>query len=171
MFDTMTLTKALGGFCGALLVFLLGGWLAETIYHNAHGDHEQAYYVEVPGADDGHQEVVEDGPDFATLFASADADAGASAFRACQSCHAIADSVNGTGPHLYGIVGRPVQAVEGFRYSGALISVNDVWTPEELNAFITNPRSYAPGTSMSYNGMRDAQDRANLIAYLDSLDG
>jgi cytochrome c len=48
--------------------------------------------------------------------------------------------------------------------------VVDVWTPEQLNAFLVGPKAYAPGTSMGYNGMRKIEDRANLIAYLDSLD-
>lgn len=172
MFDTMTLTKALGGFCGALLVYLLGGWFAETIYHHGgYGDSEQAYYVELPEVEGATEEVVEEGPDFATLFASADAAAGQALYRGCQSCHSLEQGTNGTGPYLHGIVGRPVQSVDAFDYSGALIAVNDVWTPEALNAFIANPRGYADGTSMNYNGMRDAQDRADLIAYLDSIDG
>jgi cytochrome c len=66
-----------------------------------------------------------------------------------------------------------VQAAEGYAaYSGALIAANpDAWTPEALNAFLENPKGYASGTSMTYNGMRKVEDRANLIAYLDSLDG
>jgi cytochrome c len=75
-----------------------------------------------------------------------------------------------TGPSLYGVVGRDVGSVDGFNYSGSLSAVADVWTPENLNAFLENPRGYAPGTSMSYNGMRNIEDRADLIAYLDSLD-
>ncbi len=78
MLDTMTLTKALGAFCGAFLVFLLGSWGAETIYgqHEAgHGEEmAQAYSIEVVGAETG--EAAEEGPDFATLLASADAGRG-----------------------------------------------------------------------------------------------
>ncbi|WP_085865408.1 c-type cytochrome [Pseudooctadecabacter jejudonensis] len=171
MFDTMTLTKALGGLCGTLLVFLLGGWVAEGIYHSGghgHGDHAQSYTIEVASADDAAEEV-DEGPAFAEVYAAASAADGESQWRACSACHALEDGVNGVGPHLYGIVGRDVAAVDGYGYSGNLIAVNDVWTAEELNAFLEKPSSYAPGTAMGYNGMRRIEDRANLIAYLATI--
>ena len=87
-------------------------------------------------------------------------------FRACQACHSLEAGKNGTGPYLHGVVGRPVESATGYEYDGTLIAVNDVWTPEEINAFITNPKEYAPGTKMAYAGMRDPVDRANLIAFL-----
>lgn len=174
MFDTMTLTKVIGAICGTLLIFLLGGWFAEVVYHSGSGghgdDHAMAYVIHAE--EDGAEEVVEEGPSFEEVFASADPAAGEGLFRACQSCHAVEQGVNGTGPYLYGVVGREVGVAEGFAaYSGALSEVADVWTPENLNLFLENPRSYAPGTSMGYNGMRKIEDRANLIAWLDSLDG
>lgn len=173
MFDTMTWTKIVGGFCGAFLVFLLGGWAAKEIYAGGgHGEGEQAYVIEVASTGAGTEEVVEEGPPFADLLAVADAAAGEATFgRACGGCHKIEDGVNGTGPHLYGLVNRPVQAVADFEYSGALIAVIDVWTPDSLNSFITDPGAYADGTKMTYNGMRSAQDRANVIAYLASIGG
>ncbi|PVA07487.1 c-type cytochrome [Thalassorhabdomicrobium marinisediminis] len=170
MFDTMTLTKVIGALCGTLLVFLLGGWAAETIYHGGgHGEHEQAYVIPVAGGDEG-EEPAEEGPAFEEFYAEASAADGESLWRACSACHQLEDGANGVGPHLYGVVGRDVASVDGFNYSGSLIAVNDVWTPEELNHFLENPRGYAPGTAMTYNGMRKIEDRANLIAYLDSLD-
>ena len=68
-------------------------------------------------------------------------------------------------------MGRAVDAAEGFgAYSGALEQVADVWTPENLFGFLENPRGYAPGTTMGFAGLKDPQDRADLIAYLDSID-
>jgi cytochrome c len=170
MFDTMTITKAVGGFCGALLVFMLGGWFAETIFSRGHGGghgHEvAAYVIEVEGADSEDAAPAEEGPSFEELFAVADPAAGERAFRACQSCHSLESGKNGTGPYLHGVVGRPVETAVGFEFDGALIAVNDVWTPESLDAFIANPKEYAPGTKMAYPGMRDPVDRANLIAFL-----
>ena len=78
--------------------------------------------------------------------------------------------MHGVGPSLHGVVGRDIASVEDFSYSGALQDLEGDWTPEALNAFLENPRSYAPGTAMSYGGMRDVEDRAAMIAYLDSLD-
>ncbi|MEY1554205.1 cytochrome c family protein [Yoonia sp. R2331] len=172
MFDTMTMTKALGGFCGALLVFLLGGWAAEIIYHGGGGhhgeDHAQGYLIEVAGADET-EEVVEE-IDFAEVMASASAEDGEGLWRNCQSCHALEPGKHGTGPALYGVVDRQVAFYDDFNYSGALVAVAETWTAENLNAFLENPKGYAPGTAMGYNGMRKIEDRADLIAYLDSLD-
>ena len=107
---------------------------------------------------------------FADLWAAADPAAGEGVYRNCRSCHAIEPGVNGTGPTLYGVVGREVDSVPGFNYSGALEEVVQVWEPEELFHFLENPRGYAPGTAMTYSGLKPAEDRVNLIAYLDSLD-
>ena len=171
MFDTMTMTKAIGGLCGTLLIFLLGAWLSEEIYHRGGNgkDHQQAYVIEVEDAGGEAEEVVEEEP-FSVVFASASAEDGESLWRGCRSCHALEPGQHGTGPALAGVVNRPVQFYDDFNYSGTLIEAAEVWTPEELNAFLENPRGYAPGTAMSYYGMRDVEDRANLIAYLDSVD-
>lgn len=172
MFDTMTMTKVLGALCSTLLVFLLGGWAAELIYHGSggHDDHEQAYVIEVEGEEAAEAEVVAEVP-FEELFAAASAADGEAVFRNCRACHSVEAGQNGTGPYLHGVVGRGVGSADGFNYSGALSEAAEVWTPEELNAFLLDPKGYAPGTSMSFNGLRSAEDRANLIAYLDSLDG
>ncbi len=172
MFDTMTMTKLVGGLCSTFLVFLLGAWLADEIYHpGGHGKyHEQAYVIEVEGAEGEAEEEVEE-VDFAVVFASASAADGEGLWRGCRSCHALESGQHGTGPALYGVVNRPVEFYDDFNYSGALIEAADVWTPENLNAFLENPRGYAPGTAMGYNGMRKIEDRANLIAYLATIGG
>lgn len=169
MFDTMTTTKIIGGLCSTFLVFLLGAWLAEEVYHSGGHGHEQAYVIEVE-EEGGVEEVVEEVP-FSVVFASASASEGEGLWRSCRSCHALESGQHGTGPALYGVVNRPVQFYDDFGYSGALIEAADVWTPENLNAFLENPRGYAPGTAMSFNGMRNVEDRANLIAYLASIGG
>ncbi|MGR3713352.1 MAG: c-type cytochrome [Shimia sp.] len=176
MFDTMTMTKAVGAVCGALLIFLLGSWAAESIYHTGPSGHghdghaEQAYVIEVEG-DDGPAAEVEEGPSLEELMASADADKGAKVFSKCKACHKLEDGNNGLGPHLYGVVDRAVGAVDGFGYSGALVAVAQTWSPENLNEFLTNPKGFAPGTKMSFSGLRKDTDRANLIAYLQTIGG
>lgn len=167
MFDTMTFTKIASSLCAALLIFLLGKWAAEELYAGGHGD-EQSYVI-----DTGVEEV-EEGVDevpFAEVLASADIGEGAKVFRKCSACHKVEQGANATGPYLYGVVGRPVDSADGYAsYSGALEEVTDVWTPEALNGFLENPKSYAPGTSMGFNGLPKVEDRADVIAYLDSLD-
>ncbi len=173
MLDTMTMTKLAGAVCGALLIFLLGNWVAEEMYKmgGGHGDdHSQAYIIDT-GSDDHGSDAQEEGPDFALLMAEADEGKGAKVFGKCKACHKLEDGANSTGPHLYGIVGRDVSTVDGFGYSGALVAVAQNWGIDELNAFLENPKSYAPGTKMSFSGLSKPADRANLIAYLDMTDG
>ncbi|MBT8474176.1 MAG: c-type cytochrome [Alphaproteobacteria bacterium] len=167
MFDTMTVTKAVGSICAAFLVLLLGKWAAEGLYHvGGHGKHaEQAYSIDTGEEDHGAEDVVEE-VDFGPIFASASAEDGENLWRACRSCHALEAGKNGTGPYLTGVVGRAKGAAQGYAYSEAMASQEGEWTPENLQLFLENPREYTPGTKMAYNGMRDIEDRANLIAYL-----
>ncbi|WP_435141013.1 c-type cytochrome [Pseudopelagicola sp. nBUS_19] len=176
MFDTMTMTKVLGAFCGSLLIYLLGAWAAEAIYHtgpSGHGDGhaQQAYSIEVETADEDDTDVAEEGPSFEELLAKADVGKGAKVYSKCKACHKLEDGANATGPHLYGVVGRTVGSVPGFGYSGNLVAVADTWSPENLDAFLENPKGYAPGTKMSFSGLKKESDRANLIAYLSSVGG
>ncbi|MEZ5750405.1 MAG: cytochrome c family protein [Paracoccaceae bacterium] len=169
MFDTMVITKAVAGLCAALLFLLVGKWVAETIYMPAHTEEHVAIYP-VHGGDEGHgaaEEAPAEAIDVMALYANADAAAGEGLWRNCRSCHAL-DGRDGTGPHLNGVVGRGIDAVDGFNYSGALLAMGDTWTVEALFAFLENPRSMAPGTRMSYSGMRSPTDRVNLIKYLES---
>ena len=172
MFDTMTMTKILGAFCGALLVYLLGAWAAESLYHTGgghggEGEHaKQGYVIEIETADAG--EAVEEGPSLEELLASADLGKGTKVFGKCKACHKLEDGANATGPHLFGIVDRAVGAADGFGYSGALVAVADVWTAENLDGFLESPKGFAPGTKMGFSGLKKPADRANLIAYLQS---
>jgi cytochrome c len=169
MFDTMTITKAGGALCGSLLVFLLGGWAAEGLYHTGggHGDEVVQGYVIDTGAEETETAVEE--VDFATLYAAADAAAGEKVFAKCKACHKV-DGNDGTGPHLNGVVDRAKAASAGFGYSDALKAMADTaWSPENLYAFLENPRGYAPGNKMSFAGLPKSEDRVNLIAYLATL--
>lgn len=171
MFDTMTMTKVLGGVCGSLLVFLLGSWAADLIYHGGggHGDeHAQAYVIEVAQAETAEVEEVEE-VDFAAVMAAADIAKGEKLFSKCRACHKLDDGANSTGPHLYGLVGRDIGGVDGFGYSDVLAGNDDVWSAENLNGFLEKPKDWAPGTKMGFAGLKNIQDRANLIAYLATI--
>ncbi|MDQ2089573.1 c-type cytochrome [Marimonas arenosa] len=173
MFDTMTSTKIIGAFCGSLLILMLGKWAAESLYSmgGGHGDeHHAAYVIEVEGGDDHGAEEEEAGPTLEELLAEADVAKGAKVFGKCKACHKIEDGANATGPHLFGVVGRTIGSVAGFGYSGNLNQVGEIWDAAALNAFLISPKAAAPGTSMSFGGLKKDTDRADLIAYLDSLD-
>lgn len=175
MFDTMTLTKAGGALCGALLIFLLGNWVAESLYTSGGGhggeDHAASGYVIAVEEDAPAEEEEVEAVPFADLLAAADAEKGAKSWSKCKACHKLEDGVNSTGPHLYGVVGRPVAAIDGFKYSDALTGLGGDWTPEELNAWLENPKAYAPGNKMTFKGFKKETDRANLIAYLQTIGG
>ena len=162
----MTFTKIVGSFCGALLIFLLGKWAAETLYHvgGAHGEEVAVYVIETGEEEASTEEVVE--VNFDTMIETADAGAGERVFGKCRACHKLEAGENAAGPYLYNVVGRDVGAAQGFNYSGALSAVADVWTPENLYYFLENPRGWAPGTSMGFAGLNKSEDRQNLIAYL-----
>jgi cytochrome c len=107
------------------------------------------------------------------LIASADVERGKAVTKACAACHNFEKGgPNGVGPNLYDVVGRKKESHAGFTYSGTLSAHGgDTWTFAELNKFLWKPKAYAPGTKMSYIGIKKPEDRAALLAYLRSLDG
>jgi cytochrome c len=90
--------------------------------------------------------------------------------RLCSSCHIVtAEGRRGVGPTLWNVVGRKSGTVEGFRYSTANQNANIVWSPEILDKYLTNPRAVVPGTTMAFAGIKNDAERANVIAYLQTL--
>ncbi|MEP2781637.1 MAG: cytochrome c family protein [Pseudoruegeria sp.] len=172
MFDTMTLTKITAGLCGSLLIFLLGGWVGESLFHTGggHGDHgdEHAtgYLIEVASSDTAEVEV---GPSFTELLATADVAKGEKVFGKCKACHKLEDGANGTGPTLFNVVNRDIGSVAGFGYSATLAEMEGNWEYDSLDGFLTNPKKYAAGTKMAFAGLKKVQDRANLVAYLETI--
>ena len=109
-------------------------------------------------------------PSIDTLFASADLTKGQAVFQQeCSACHSIAKGGhNGFGPNLYGIVGAKAFSVAGFTYSSAVqAKAGQPWTPDALSDWLKAPNSYAPGTAMSFAGIKNDQTRADVIAYLN----
>jgi len=104
------------------------------------------------------------------LFANADPAAGKDGVRVCSACHVFEEGgPNRVGPNLYGVVGREVASVEGFRYSQALQEYGGKWTYGRLNCYLKDPSACVPGNKMTYAGVKDDAKRANIIAYLASL--
>ena len=93
---------------------------------------------------------------------------GRAVFARCAACHDATTGANRVGPSLKGVVGRRAASVPGFAYSAGLKGKNVTWTPAALDAFITSPTRYAPGTRMAI-AVPDPKDRADLIAYLTTL--
>ena len=101
-------------------------------------------------------------------LAKADAAKGAQVFTKCGSCHnADKGGANGLGPNLWGVIGEPVGKGHGFGFTPALASKGGTWDWHTLDAWLTSPKTFAPGTKMSFPGLSNPQDRANVIAYLN----
>lgn len=99
-----------------------------------------------------------------------DAAAGEKTARRCQACHDFTENGEAKiGPALWGIVGQDIASAEGFKYSEALVSKDGVWDAANLDAFLAAPKDWAEGTKMAFAGLRKEEDRANIIAYLNSL--
>lgn len=87
----------------------------------------------------------------------------------CSTCHAVVAERNVIGPSLFGVVGRKAGTVPNFHYSAANKASGETWDAGSLDKYLTAPRQVVPGTTMTYPGVKDAQKRADLIAYLATL--
>lgn len=100
-------------------------------------------------------------------FNAGDPAHGKAIFARCQSCHSLEKGgPDIVGPDLWGLFGRKAGGRKGYSYSEALKSANFTWDAPHLDQWLTDPRSYRPGTKMSFVGLRDAHDRVDVIAYL-----
>jgi cytochrome c len=113
-----------------------------------------------------------DAPAAAVSFASLTGDAtkGGKVFAQCMACHSIKEGENRLGPSLHGIIGRTSGQVAGFSYSAANKASGFVWAKEKLFDYLEAPQKMIPGTKMNFMGLKAAQDRADVIAYLDAND-
>ncbi|MGY4399106.1 cytochrome c [Sphingomonas sp. UYAg733] len=151
----------LAAFGAALGLSIVGG----MVYH-AEAPEKPGYPIEGAEAEGsgGAAEVP-----IATLLAAADPAKGADVFKKCTACHTIAQgAANGIGPNLYGTLGEGIaEGKAGFAFSDALKSHGGKWGFDEMNTWLTSPRKFANGTKMTFAGLGNAQDRANVIAYLN----
>lgn len=104
---------------------------------------------------------------FGAPYTQADLENGERVFRRCAACHTLPEGArNLVGPNLHGVFGREAGTVEGFRYSDAVQNADFEWTPDRLEEWLANPREFLPGNRMAFPGLRDEQDRHDVIAYL-----
>lgn len=137
---------------------------------------EEAATEEAPAEEAASEEVSEeatatdnpmatkDGVDYASL--TGDAAAGKKVFAQCRTCHVTDPGVNRTGPSLAGIVGRKAGSVEGYKYSEANKNAGITWSEEQMYVYLEDPQKAIPKTKMIFAGLPDAQNRADVIAYL-----
>ena len=154
-------------------IVALGASIFSGLYFHAdkpESPEKMGYFIE--GAAEGGDS---DKPtyDLGTVLANADVSKGEKVFAKCTSCHTINQGgPNGIGPNLYGTIGVPMgEGKNGYAFSSALSGHGGNWTYENLDHWLTSPRSFAPGTKMSFAGLSNPQDRADVIAYLKANGG
>jgi cytochrome c len=147
------------------IIALGGGIVSSKLFHTERPEPMGYAIAGVEAEGEGAAE----GPSLNALLASADVAAGEKVFAKCVACHTINQGgANGIGPNLHGTVGKPLGGHAGFAYSDALKSVGGTWTFEQMDKWLTSPRTFANGTKMSFAGLSKPEDRANVIAYLNS---
>ncbi|WP_367114430.1 cytochrome c family protein [uncultured Altererythrobacter sp.] len=122
--------------------------------------------VEEPSAPAADDVATLDGTTLADF--TGEAAAGEKTFMQCASCHVVEPGVNRVGPSLAGIVGRAAGSIDGYNYTEANANSGITWTPEKMFQYLEDPRRVIPGTKMAFAGLKDGQDRANVIAYLQT---
>lgn len=174
--DSFEFNKIAGALLGSFLLIMALGIVSNDIIFTEKESAMAGYELpEAAGDDHGggeSHEVVEE-ISIAELLESADVAKGQKAFKKCAACHtAVEGGANKVGPNLYDIVGSAVGDTGGFAYSkafGALSSEGKTWSYEDLAAFLTKPKAFAPGTKMGFAGIKKGKDRANMLAYLQTL--
>ena len=147
-------------------IVLLGASLVAGEYFKAERPEKMGYPIAGVVEEGDGGEAAE--PPIAALLQTADAGAGEAVFRKCAACHTVNQGgANQLGPNLWGTVGAQVAHVAGYNYSDALRGKGGTWTFEAMNDWLRSPRQFAPGTKMTFAGLSNPEERANLIAYLN----
>ena len=156
----------LGAMGAALGLSIVSG----MVFQSEKKPEKMGYPIEAPADAGGGEAAAADVP-IASLLGTADPAKGAEVFKKCAACHTIAQgAANGIGPNLYATVGEAIATGKGgFAFSDALKAKGGKWDFDSLNAWLTNPRAFASGTKMTFAGLTNAQDRANVIVYLNSM--
>jgi cytochrome c len=169
--DSFELNKIAGAVLGTGLFLVALNITAEAIFAPQHPT-KPGFEIEVkpqaaatsPGTPAAPEESIE------KLLASATVERGESVAKACAACHNFQNGgPNGIGPNLFGVVGRPRASAPGFNYSDAIKAKGGEWSIEDLNKFLTSPKDFVPGTKMTFAGLPRGSQRADVIAYLNSL--
>jgi cytochrome c len=173
--NSFELNKIMGAVFGALML-ALGLNILSGIVFTPTKPAVPGYDLPVPevAANTGGGPAAPAAEPLPILLAKADVGRGTAAAKKCASCHTFdKGQANRVGPNLYGIVDDSKAHAEGFGYSAALkdrAGKGEKWTYDSLYAFLENPRGYLQGTTMAFAGIKAPQERADIIAYLRSLD-
>ncbi len=176
------LNKIIGAILLASMVAMVSGFVAMGLYTGSigeHGHHEEKRGYTIAGADtaeaggESAAATPEAPVDIMPLMAGADIEAGKAQLKKCTACHTFDQGgKNGVGPNQWGLFGAACGHRTDYSYSDAIKAMHGKgmkWDEQTLSDFLANPKKYAPGNKMSFAGIKNPQDRANLIAYLKTL--
>jgi cytochrome c len=170
--DSIEINKAIAAVLVAGIVFFLSGTIGVVLVHEKPLK-QTAIKIDVPeAASPPGQPAAPQLAPIAPLLAKADPATGEADTKklGCTACHSFNEGGKaGVGPNLYNVVGGPHAHMQGFDYSAALKSKSGPWTFDELNEWLRLPSAYAPGTRMSFAGIKNDQERADVIDYLRTL--
>jgi len=173
MSDELGFNKIAGAVLATGLAIFGLGELSNIIFEY-HPPAKAGYAITIAAEDTGGPAAVPELPiDWGTELPKADVAAGKVVATKCQACHNLDQGgPNMTGPNLYGVLGRQPGTHPGFAYSDAMKAFGQshpVWDYAHINDFITGPQNYLDGTKMTFVGLKQRQDRINVIAYLHTL--
>ncbi|MGC1778806.1 MAG: cytochrome c family protein, partial [Xanthobacteraceae bacterium] len=173
--DSFEINKVLGALLGACLILVAMHIASEAIF-TREAPAKPGYEIAVkeqPAGGAAAAAVPAEQP-IETVLASASPQHGAQVAKECEACHNLQEGQGPkVGPDLYGVVDRPIASVSGFNYTdaikGAAKTLGGKWTFDALNKWLTKPSAVAPGTAMTFAGLSSEKQRADVIAYLDTL--
>ncbi len=170
--------KIAAGVLVAGIIAMVSGITSEMLYKGGEGEHgkeeKRGYTIEGAASTESSTTTAaadEKPVDITSFMSKADIKAGEALIKKCTSCHSFdKGGKNGVGPNQWGLAGNHFAHKEDYSYSAALSALKDrKWTPQELSDFLANPKKAIPGNKMSFAGISNPQERANLIAYLSTL--
>lgn len=161
-------TNTIAGWVLGSAGIALGLSIASGMYFHTGVPEKMGYPVQGDAAEGGSGEAAV--APIATRLASADVAAGQASMAKCSACHSWTQGgANGIGPNLYATVGEAIgQGKAGYAFSSVLSGHGGNWTFDNLDAWLTSPRTFAPGTKMTFAGLSNPQERANVIAFLNA---